>query len=133
MYKTSVFGPLLRFISEAEGQELLSEIHADVCGGHIGARALVAKVLQQGFFWQVAIDDAAKLVATCDPCQKNSHRLKAPAQPLQLITLSWPLQRSGVDIVGKLTPTQGNYTFTIVAVEYFTKWIEVKPVTNISS
>jgi hypothetical protein len=44
-----------------------------------------------------------------------------------------PLQRWGIDIVGKLTLAQGNYTITIVAVEYFTKSIEVKPVTNISS
>jgi hypothetical protein len=35
--------------------------------------------------------------------------------------------------VGKLTPAQGNYTFAIVAVEYFTKWVEAKPVTNITS
>jgi IS30 family transposase len=33
----------------------------------------------------------------------------------------------------KLTPTQGNYTFTIVAVEYFTKWVEAKPLMNVSS
>jgi hypothetical protein len=35
--------------------------------------------------------------------------------------------------VGKLTLAQGNYTFTIVTVEYFTKWVEAKPVTNITS
>jgi hypothetical protein len=34
-----------------------------------------------------------------------SGKLKAPAQPVQLITLSWPLQQWGIDIVGKLTPT----------------------------
>jgi hypothetical protein len=45
----------------------------------------------------------------------------------------WPLQRWGIDIVGKLTPAQGNYTFAIIAVKYFTKWVEAKPVTNISS
>jgi hypothetical protein len=27
-----------------------------------------------------------------------------------------------IDIVGNLTPAQGNYTFVIVVVEYFTKW-----------
>jgi hypothetical protein len=74
-----------------------------------------------------------KLVATCEACQKFSHRSRVPAQPSQLITLSWPLQQWGIDIVGKLTPAKGNYTFTIIAIEYFTKWIEVKPVTNISS
>jgi hypothetical protein len=47
--------------------------------------------------------------------------MKAPAQPVQLITPSWPLQRWGIDIIGKLTPAQCNYTFVVVAVEYFTK------------
>jgi hypothetical protein len=32
-----------------------------------------------------------------------------------------------------LTPAQGNYTFAIIAFEYFTKWIQVKTITNISS
>jgi hypothetical protein len=78
------------------------------------------------------IDDAAKLVATCEACQKFSHRSKAPAQPLPLIAPSWPLQRWGIYIVDKLTPAQGNYTFAIVVVEYFTKWVEAKPVTSIT-
>jgi hypothetical protein len=79
------------------------------------------------------IDDATKLVATYEACQKISHHCRSPAQPSQLIAPSWPLQQWGIDLVGKLTPPQGNYTFAIVAVEYFTKWVEVKPVTNITS
>jgi hypothetical protein len=79
------------------------------------------------------IDDLAKLVETYEACQKLSHGSKAPSQPLQLIAPSWPLQHWGIDIVGKLTSVHGNYTITIVAVEYFTKWVEVKPVTNITS
>jgi hypothetical protein len=38
----------------------------------------------------------------------------------------------GINIVGKLTPAQGNYTFTVVVVEYFMKWVEVNPSTNVS-
>jgi hypothetical protein len=49
-----------------------------------------------------------------------------------IVNPSWPLQRWGTDIVGKLTPAQGNYTFAVVVVEYFTKWIEAKPLTNVS-
>jgi hypothetical protein len=59
--------------------------------------------------------------------------MKAPAQPVQLIASSWPLQRCDIDIVGKLTPAQGNYNFAVIVVEYFTKWIETKPLTNVSS
>jgi hypothetical protein len=125
LYKTFVSGPLLRCISKTKGQEILQDVHARIC------RA--GKVLRQGFYWLAMIDDAAKLVATSKACQKFSHHYRAPAQPLQLIAPSRPLQQWGINIVGKLTPAQGNYTFAIIAVEYFTKWVEAKPITNITS
>jgi hypothetical protein len=48
------------------------------------------------------------------------------------ITPSWLLQRWGINIMGPLTTTQGNYKYAVVVVEYFTKWIEVKPLINIA-
>jgi hypothetical protein len=133
LYKTSISGPLLWCISTTGGQEILQEVHAGIYRGHIGACALAAKVLQQGFYWLAMIDDATKLVSTCEACLEFSHCCRAPAQPSQLITPSWPLQRWGIDIISKLTPAQGNYIFAIVTVEYFTKWVEAKPVSNITS
>jgi hypothetical protein len=41
------------------------------------------------------------------------------------------LLRWGIDIVGPLTTAQGNYKYAVVAIEYFTKWIEAKPQVNI--
>jgi transposase InsO family protein len=38
-----------------------------------------------------------------------------------------------MDIVGPLPTAQGNFKFVVVAVEYFTKWIEARPVTTITS
>jgi hypothetical protein len=38
-----------------------------------------------------------------------------------------------LDIVGPLSTTQGNLQFTFVAVEYFTKWIEARAVSTITS
>jgi hypothetical protein len=79
------------------------------------------------------IDDTMKLVSTYEACQRFSRKIKAPAQLVQLIALSWPLQRWGINIVGKLTPAQGNYTFIVITVKYFMKWIEAKTLTNVSS
>jgi hypothetical protein len=45
----------------------------------------------------------------------------------------WSLQRWGINIAGPLTTTQGNYKYAVVVVEYFTKWIEVKPLVNIAT
>jgi hypothetical protein len=39
----------------------------------------------------------------------------------------------GLDIVGPLPTAQGNLKFTFVAVEYFTKWIEARTVSTITS
>jgi hypothetical protein len=56
----------------------LAETHFDVCGGHIGSRALTAKVFRQGFYWPLITDDASKLITTCQACQKFLPNSKAP-------------------------------------------------------
>jgi IS30 family transposase len=43
------------------------------------------------------------------------------------------LQRWGLDLLGPLPPTQGNLKYVVVAVEYFSKWIEAKPLATITS
>jgi hypothetical protein len=50
LYKISVTGPLLHYLSRDEGKELLAQTHSGVCGCHIGSRALATKVLMQGFY-----------------------------------------------------------------------------------
>jgi ribonuclease HI len=90
-YKTSITGPLLFCLSKDEGKDLLTQIHVGACGGHIGARALAAKVLKQGFYWPSIIGNTAMLLKTCQACQKCSSNSQAPCQPTQLITPSWVL------------------------------------------
>jgi hypothetical protein len=51
----------------------------------------------------------------------------------KLIAHTWPLQRWGLDIVEPLPIAQGNLKFAFVAVEYFTKWIEARAVSTVTS
>ena len=60
-------------------------------------------------------------------------KIRAPSTNLQTIEPTWPLARWKIDIIGKLPLAQGNFPYAVVAVEYFTKWIEAKLVTNMSS
>jgi ribonuclease HI len=44
LYQYGICSPLLKCLSRAEGVELMKEIHAGLCGSHIGARPLLGKV-----------------------------------------------------------------------------------------
>jgi hypothetical protein len=47
LFKQGVCSPLLKCLSKAEGQELMKEIHAGICGAHIGSRPLHGKVFKK--------------------------------------------------------------------------------------
>jgi hypothetical protein len=132
-YKYGVSSPLLKCLSKAEGQELMKEIHAGLCGSHIGSRPLLGKVFRQGFYWPKAASNAADLVQKCENCQRCARDQKQPLSLTQLIQPTWPLQRWGLDLLGPLPPTQGNLKYVVLAVEYFSKWIKAKPLATITS
>jgi hypothetical protein len=120
LYKHGVCSPLLKCLSRTEGIELMKEIHAGLCGSHIGSRPLLGKVFRQGFYWPKAASDAPELVQKCARDQKQ------PSSLNQLIQPTWPLQRWGLDLLGPLPTAQGNLKYVVVAVEYFSKWIEAQ-------
>jgi hypothetical protein len=133
LYKKGVSQPMLKCVTETEGVQILREVHSGTCGSHAGPRALAAKVICQGFYWPAMICIANRVTRSCEACQNFSPRSRNPSQFTKLIAHTWPLQRWGLDIVGSLPTTQGNLKFTFVAVEYFTKWIEARAVSTITS
>jgi hypothetical protein len=63
---------------------------------------------------------------------KNVQGTKKPSSLTQLIQPTRPLQRWGLDLLGPIPPAQGNLKYVVVAVEYFSKWIEAKPLATIT-
>jgi ribonuclease HI len=133
LYKKGVSQPMLKCVTETEGVQILREVHSGTCGSHAGPRALAAKVIRQGFYWPAMICAANRVTRSCEACQKFFPRSGNPSQFTKLIAHTWPLQRWGLDIVGPLPMAQGNLKLTFVAVEYFTKWIEARVVSTITS
>jgi ribonuclease HI len=133
LYKKGVSQPMLKCVTETEGVQILREVHSVTCGSHAGPWALAAKVIRQGFYWPTMICAANRVTRSCEACHKFSPRSGSPSQFTKLIAHTWPLQRWGLDIVGPLPTAQGNLKFTFVAVEYFTKWIEARAVSTITS
>ncbi|GJZ00141.1 reverse transcriptase domain-containing protein [Tanacetum coccineum] len=48
------------------------------------------------------------------------------------IMAPWPFYQWGMDILGPLTPARGGAKFVIMAIDYFTKWVEAKLLVKIT-
>ena len=77
--------------------------------------------------------DAEQVVSTYKGCQYYARQTHLPAQVLQKIPIMWLFTVWGLDLVGPLNRAPGGFTYLLVAVDKFTKWIEAQPITMIKS
>src|SRR5688572_24910198 len=133
LYHRSPSGILQRCISIAEGQELLQEIHLGACGHHAAPRALVGNAFRQGFYWPTVVADATRIVCSCQGCQFYARQMHLPAQALQTIPITWLFAVWGLDLIGPLQKAPEGFSHLLVAIDKFSKWIEVRPLTSIGS
>jgi hypothetical protein len=117
--------------THSQGRELLRDIHTGVCGHHAAPRTLVGNAFHQGFYWPTAVADASEIVRTCEGCQFYTRKTNLPAHSLQTIPVTSPFAVWGLDIVGPLRKAPGGYTYLLVTIDKFSKWVEVRPITNL--
>ncbi|XP_050259031.1 uncharacterized protein LOC126704033 [Quercus robur] len=64
-------------------------------------------------------------VRKCHQCQGHGDLKHMPPMPLHTMTSPWPFSTWGIDIIGKIHTTASNgHEFILVAIDYFTKWVE---------
>ncbi|GKV52265.1 hypothetical protein SLEP1_g58853 [Rubroshorea leprosula] len=61
-----------------------------------------------------------------------ARKLLRHGEMLSSLTSPWPFAQWGVDLLGPFIKGKGGCTFLVVAVDYFTKWIEAKPLSKIT-
>ncbi|KAL0448119.1 UNVERIFIED_CONTAM: hypothetical protein Slati_1939800 [Sesamum latifolium] len=115
-----------------KGIHILQEIHSGYCGAHVGTRILANKALRAGYFWPTMKQDAIRLVSKCEKCQKYSSLIHQPAEPLTTMLSPCSFRHWGIDIVGPFPLAVGQRKFLLVAVDYFTKWVEAEPLARIT-
>ena len=132
LYKQGFSAPLLKCIGKEDANYILREVYEGVCGNHIRARTLAGKTLRQGYHWPTMLKDATKLIKKCKIYQEHAKISHLPSEPLTSIISPWPFQHWGLDILGPLPVGRGQCKFTIIGVEYFTKWAEAEPLATIT-
>ena len=76
--------------------------------------------------------DALELVKKCEKCQRFGNVQRLPAERMTTITSPWPFAQWGIDIVDPLPLGKGQVKFLLVAIDYFTKWVEAAALATIT-
>ena len=132
LYKRGFSMPYLRCVDDDEAKYILEEIHEGICGDYAGPRSLVSKVIRIGYFWPTMQVDVLELVKKCDKYQRFGNVQRLPVERMTMITSSWPFTQWGIDIVGPLPLGKGQVKFLLVAIDYFTKWVEAEALATIT-
>ena len=132
LYKRGFSRPYLRCLSHDEADYMMREVHKGICGNHSGARSLVHKLIQAGYYWPTMWKVAQAYVKTCDKCQRFSNLIRQPSEELIPMTAHWPFALWELDIMGPFLMALKQLKFLVVGIDYFTKWVEEEPLATIT-
>ena len=125
LYRRSPDGLLLLCLDCASANQVMREVHAEVCGPHMGGHMLARKIMRTGYFWLTMETDCCRFVQRCSECQMHGDLIHVPPSELHALTSPWPFSVWGIDIIGKISPkSSSGHEYILVAIDYFTKWVE---------
>ena len=59
---------------------------------------------------------------------------KSPASAMNPIIKPWPFRGWGIDLIGQIfPPSSKGHKFILIAIDYFTKWVEAIPLKTVTS
>ncbi|PKI70884.1 hypothetical protein CRG98_008775, partial [Punica granatum] len=132
LYHRSFDGTLLRCVDGNEAQSLMEEVHEANCKPHMNGLMLAKKLMRLGYFWSTMETDCVKHVKHCHLCQVYANQIKAPPNELYPMAAPWPFSMWGMDVINPINPKASNgYLFILVAIDYFTKWIEAITIASV--
>ena len=70
-------------------------------------------------------NDCCKFVQKCHKCQVHGDLIRVPPHELNVMSSPWPFIAWGMDVISPIEPATSNGPkFILVAIDYFTKWVE---------
>ncbi|KAI5323274.1 hypothetical protein L3X38_032346 [Prunus dulcis] len=125
---------LLRCLGKTEYMKVMGETHEGICGAHQGGRKMCWLIRRYGYFWPTMLKDCINYSKGCEACQRHGPIQQAPSVPMNPVVKPWPFRGWAMDLIGKIYPASSQqHCFIIVATDYFTKWVEAKPIKTTTS
>ena len=86
LYRRSANGMLLLCLDRASADRVMREVHAGVCGPHMGGHMLASKIMRIGYFWLTMETDCCQFVQKCPECQVHGDLIHTPPSELHALT-----------------------------------------------
>src|ERR1044071_1907148 len=126
LFKINKFGLDRQVVTTDRVEALLCLFHDDPVAGHLGSNKMYKK-LTRNYYWPKMFREIQRYVQTCDKCQRFQGK---PSTTTGVIEPTGPWERVGVDFVGPLPETKRGNRYIIVAMDYLTRWPEVRATTS---
>ncbi|CAL1407787.1 unnamed protein product [Linum trigynum] len=106
----------------------MAEVHEGICGAQQASPSMRWILHRYGFYWPTIGPDCVAYAKGYEACQRHSPVQRAPAVDLKSIIKPRPFYGWAMDLIGMIyPPSSKKHVFIILATDYFTKWVEAKP------
>nr|XP_027189420.1 protein NYNRIN-like [Cicer arietinum] len=133
LYKRNHDMVLLRCVDKAEAEKIIQEVHEGSFGTHANEHAMARKILRAGYYWLTMESDCFNYVKKCHKCQIYADKVHVLPTSLNVLTSQWPFSMWEMDVIELIEPKASNgHRFILVAIDYFTKWVEAASYANVT-
>jgi hypothetical protein len=133
LYRRMVDGMLLKCLSSEQARVAMGEVHDGMCGTHQSAHKMRWMLKRAGFYWPTMVQDYFRYFKGCEACQPFGDIQLAPASMLHPIMNPRPFQVWRLHLIEEIHPSSSKgHCFILVATDYFTKWTEAIPLSNMT-
>ena len=132
LYKRLFSLLVLKCLRSADADYALREVHEEIYENYLRGKSLAYKVLRQEYYWPTMKKDTAELVRKCESCQKYTNIQHQSASQLTSIIAPWLFAQWRIDILDPFSLASGQKKLIVIAIDYFTKWVEAESLTQIT-
>ena len=111
---------------------VLKYSHDIKASGHLGIKKTLGKI-RQNYYWPGLQNDVKAYINGCDFCARRKEPLKTKKAPMEMTKSGFPMERLAIDILGELPVTERGNKYILVIGDYFTKWTECHPMSNMEA
>lgn len=126
IYKIDTEGKYRLVVPDNLTQDVIYLFHDAVEAGHPG-RDETLRAIKNNYYWNAMDREIKEYVQTCLICAtvKTARQAEVPQRPH---TPRRPWEMVSIDILGPYETSSNGNSYAIIAVDLFSKWVEVQPV-----